>query len=144
MMRFGFASVLAVGLAVVALPAGAAEIRMVTGDTVIMGAISEDSATARDFLASLPVTLPMTRLRDREYYGSLPGQLSVDGPRQEGFANGDIGYTARSHYFAVFFDNSRDPDISELIVIGTITSDLSAFDGMNPDVAMRIERVAGP
>lgn len=117
-------------------------IRISAGQVEILGVITDNPAnpTARDFLAALPLDVPMTRLREREYYGRLPKALSSDGPRQEGFANGDIGYTAKSHYFAVFYDNSRDPEISDLIVIGRMTSDLSVFEGLAPDVTFRLER----
>ncbi|MCR6727754.1 cyclophilin-like fold protein [Agrobacterium fabrum] len=99
-----------------------------------------DTPTSRDLLAQLPATIPMSRLREREYYGRPLGPLSTEGRRREGFDNGDIGYTARSGYLAVFFDNSKDPDISDLIVIGKVTSDISDFNGLGQSVNMKIER----
>lgn len=114
------------------------DIRMVVGDTVISGQII-DNATSRSLLEKLPLTVPMVRHGDREYYGRLPEPLSTEGPKQEGFANGDIGYWAPGGYFAVFLDNTLDPDISNLIVVGSVTSELSAFNNLGQQIEMRIE-----
>ena len=114
------------------------KIRITAGDKVIMGELV-DTQTSRDLLAQLPMTLPMSRLREREYYGRPASPLSTDAAKREGFDNGDIGYTARSGYLALFFDNSKDPEISDLIVIGKVTSDLSDFDTLGQSVDMKIE-----
>ncbi|MBS1154743.1 MAG: hypothetical protein H6R07_667 [Proteobacteria bacterium] len=109
------------------------------GKTVLNGTLN-DSPTARDFLKSLPVTMKMTRWGEREYYGKVGKPLAA-GKSQNGFANGDIAYWVPGGSFAIFFDNRHNPDISDLIVIGKITSDLKAFDGMAESIDMQIERV---
>lgn len=108
------------------------------GKTVLNG-ILNDSPTARDFLKSLPVTMKMTRWGEREYYGKV-GKALAAGKTQSGFANGDIAYWVPGGSFAIFFNNQHNPDISDLIVIGKITSDLKAFDGMAETIEMQIER----
>jgi hypothetical protein len=123
-------------------PATLSNIRITAGDKVIRGWLN-DSKTSRDLLAQLPLTLSMSRLREREYYGRPASPFSTDADRQQMFDNGDIGYTARSGYFAVFFDNSKDPEISDLIVIGKITSELSDFYDLGQAVDMTIERADG-
>lgn len=115
---------------------GGAPIRIVGGRVAILGGISDDPAnpTAGAFLGALPLELRMTRLRDRECYARLPETLSSDGPRQNRFSDGDIGYPA------VFDDNHRDPHIRDLPVIGRVISASSVRDGLGLSRTPRLER----
>lgn len=115
-----------------------ARIMMTAGTTVITAEL-RDNPTTRDFVASLPVTMPMTRWGEREYYGKVGKRLSDKGPQQNGFEDGDVAYYVPGGSFAVFFNNKVNPDISHLIVMGKITSDLSVFDSLGESVEMRIE-----
>jgi len=106
---------------------------------IVLSATLNDNATARDFIAALPITLKMTRWGEREYYGKPGLKLSNNAPKRNGFDNGDVAWWPSGSSFAIFFNNKVNPDISDLIVIGKITSDLKAFDAMSETVEMRIE-----
>jgi hypothetical protein len=102
--------------------------------------------TAQDFIALLPTTIAMTRWGDREYYGKvLLTPRANEGRRQEGFANGDIGYWVPGGSFALFFDENANPGISDLIVMGTITSDLALLAGLGEtaDMVIEVDEAAG-
>lgn len=140
-MKRGLATFAAMMLA---MPAGAlaedTSITLSTPGTTIAATLN-DTPTARDFLRSLPRTMAMTRWGEREYYGKVGAPLAADGARQTGFRSGDIAYWVPGGSFAVFFDDTRDTNLSDLIVIGRVTSDLAAFATLGARVDMRIERV---
>ena len=108
------------------------------GNTLITATL-DDSTTSRDFVKSLPLTISMKRWGDREYYGKLREPLSDQGRKQNGFANGDVAYWVPGGSFAIFFDDKVNPDISNLIVFGKISSDLKVFDTLGESLEMRIE-----
>ncbi|MBT3069152.1 cyclophilin-like fold protein [Rhodoferax sp. U11-2br] len=108
------------------------------GNTVFNATLN-NNATARDFIAALPITLTMTRWGDREYYGKPGLKLSDQSPKRNDFDNGDIAWWPSGGSFAIFFNNKVNPDISDLIVIGKISSDLKLFDTLGEVVEMRIE-----
>lgn len=115
----------------------ATQITMTVGNTVIAATL-DDSATTRDFVKSLPVTMKMTRWGNREYYGKVANRLSEDAQKRNRFANGDVAYWAPGGSFAVFFNDTGNTSISDLIVMGKVTSDLKAFDALEDSVDMRI------
>lgn len=116
----------------------ATPITIQAGNTVITATL-DDSSTAQDFIRSLPVTMSMKRWGDREYYGKVRERLSDQGRKQNGFANGDVAYWAPGGSFAIFFNDKVNPDISDLIVFGKISSDLALFDSMAESLDMRID-----
>ncbi len=117
-----------------------ARIAMTTGTSVITADL-HDNPTTRDFVASLPVTMPMTRRGEREYYGKAGKRLSDKGRQQNGLEDGDVAYYVPGASFAVFFNNKVNPDISQLIVMGKVTSDLSVFESLDESLTVRIELV---
>jgi hypothetical protein len=119
-----------------------ANIRIRAGDIMITAELA-DNATSRDFLARLPMTVTMTRSGEREYHGRPDTPISVDGPKQGRFDNGDLGYWAPGGYLAIFLDNTVKPEITDLIVMGKVTSDLASIKRLGPLVDISIER-AGP
>lgn len=116
-------------------------IRIKAGDTIIMAALV-DHATSRDFLKRLPMTIRMTRAGEREYYGRPDMPISVDGPKQASFGNGEFGYWAPGGYLAIFLDTTVGPPINDWIVIGKVTSDLAEIRRLGPSVEMTIEHRA--
>ena len=105
----------------------------------LITATLDDSPTAKDLVKSLPLTISMKRWGDREYYGKLREPLSDQGRKQSGFENGDVAYWVPGGSFAIFFDDKVNPDISNLIVFGKISSDLKVFDTLGESLEMRIE-----
>ena len=117
-----------------------ARIAMTTGTAVITADL-HDNPTTRDFVASLPVTMSMTRWGEREYYGKVGKRLSDKGRQRNGFEDGDVAYYVPGGSFAVFFNNKVNPDIAHLIVMGKVTSDLSVFESLGESLTVRIELV---
>lgn len=118
------------------------DIRISVGETAIEVELA-DNATSRDFLRQLPLTVHMTRSGEREYHGRPDAPISVDGPKQTRFENGDLGYWAPGGYLAIFLDKNVKPEIKDLIVMGQVTSNLSAIKRMGPSVVMTFTPV-GP
>lgn len=100
-----------------------AHITMITGDTIVTATLNNNQ-TFQDFVKSLPVTTKMTRWEERKYYGRAPTALSSEGQRQSGFSNGDVAYWVPGGSFALFFNENRNQNISDLIIMGKITSSL--------------------
>ncbi len=71
--------------------------------------------------------MKMTRWGDREYYGKVAKPLSGNAPRRNAFKNGDVAFLVPGGSFAVFFDDTGNTGVSDLIVMGTVTSDPRAF-----------------
>jgi len=105
----------------------------------IITATLNDSRTAQDFIKTLPRSMKMTRWGDREFYGKVGTRLFDAGARQKGFADGDISYWATGGSFAIFYDSSKDQNISDLIVIGKISSDVGVFKSLEDQLDMQIE-----
>ena len=109
------------------------EITITIGSTVV-NAVLNDTAAAREFVQSLPVTVSMTRMGEHEYYSALPAPLSEEGNTlQTGYEVGDLAFWTPGDLFALYFDEpQREPE--GLMILGHITSDLSVFDSMgNPE-----------
>ena len=121
------------------LTADAATAITIKAGNAAIAATLDDSPTAQDFVKSLPLTISMKRWGDREYYGKVREPLSDRGRKQNGFANGDVAYWPRGGSFAIFFNNKVNPDISDLIVFGKISTDLKVFDAMDESLDMRID-----
>lgn len=104
----------------------------------------DDSVTARDFIKTLPRTLPMKRWGGREFYGKPGAQLRVAGPTQHGFTNGDIGYWVPGGSFAIFYDDRQSQDIDDLIVIGKVSAGLEWFRRFDDTIELSIELADSP
>lgn len=118
-------------------PPGTSIILRVGGKTIT--ATLNDSRTAQDFIKTLPRSMKMTRWGDREFYGKVGTRLFDAGARQKGFTDGDISYWATGGSFAIFYDSSKDQNISDLIVIGKINSDVGVFKSLEDQLDMQIE-----
>lgn len=113
------------------------EITLTFGDTVVTAQM-DNSETTRAFLDRLPLTISMNRYADREYYASIP-ELPENEEEIPDFENGDITYYTAGKSLAIFFGNEGNSSQSDLIRMGRITTDLSAFDGMPDAVTVTIE-----
>lgn len=105
----------------------------------------DDSATAGDFLKTLPRTISMKRWGKREFYGKTGVPLRVEGPTQSGFSDGDITYWVPGGSFAIFYDRRHNPDISDLVVFGKVSAGLESFSRFSDSIELGIEVVGvGP
>lgn len=112
-------------------------ITMTFGDTVVT-AVLDDSKTSKAFLERLPLTIDMNRYSDREYYAAIP-QLPENGEEIPDYENGDVTYYTSGKSLAIFFGNAENSNQGDLIRMGKIISDLSAFDSISESVSVTIE-----
>ena len=103
-------------------------IEITIGDQTF-GATLQDSPTARDLLAQLPVTVEMTDHGGVEKTGPLPGPLSLEGQPEGADPDvGDLGYYAPGNDLVLYYgDQSYFPGI---VVLGRM-------DGTPPSASRR-------
>ena len=98
-----------------------------------------NTPAAQEFARSLPLTVSMTRMGEHEYYGALENPLSESGNAlQTGYTVGDLAFWTTGDLFALYFDEPETPP-QGLIILGHITSDLSAFQYTSNRESVRIE-----
>ena len=104
-------------------------------------AILVDSATARDFVSLMPMTLTMNDLFKREKFGHLPRALSGDGEGARTYEVGDVVYWPPGPDVAVFYrhDGQRIP-APGITVLARIDSGVEAFSAPGP-LRVTIERL---
>lgn len=100
-------------------------------------ALLNNSAAARDFVASLPVTIPAARIGGIEYMVELPTALTETGPFYRSVEAGDIVYWNPRNSVTVIY--APTSPVSELTKLGEVTSDLNAFRDLPTNVEMRFE-----
>lgn len=110
--------------------AGATPITITIDGTAIAATLN-DSDAARDFIESMPVTVPSIRNAGIEYFGAVASRLTETGPFYDDVRPGDIVYYAPKDEVALIFKPTSSP--GQLTKIGEITSDLSIFDGLPED-----------
>ena len=110
--------------------AGATPITITIDGTTIAATLN-DSDAARDFIESMPVTVPSILSAGIEYFGAVASPLTETGPFYDDVRPGDIVYYAPKDEVALIFKPTSSP--GQLTKIGDITSDLSIFDGLPED-----------
>ena len=113
-------------------------IRMTMAGQIITASL-EESDSARDFFAMLPLTLPLEDYAETEKIAYLPGKLTTQtAPEGIDPQVGDIAYYAPWGNLAIYY---RDFGYSSgLIRLGRITSDLDALTAQ-PSGTLTIEAV---
>lgn len=105
---------------------GAMKISINTGEKVITATL-RDSATTRDFVAMLPMTLTLEDYAETEKISYLPRKLSTEGaPAGSEPAVGDIAYYAPWGNLAIFYKSFRYS--SGLVPLGNIDSGWEALN----------------
>lgn len=97
--------------------------------------------TAQDLLALLPLTLSVTKWGDIEYYGRLDEPLSTNSPLTDEFTSGDVMYDPSTQNLALFYDTKTGAEITDFINIGTIVSDLALFDEFDNNEELTITEI---
>ena len=111
----------------------------ITFDDVQLSARLNDTATAHDLAAQLPLTLTYRDLNDVEKFAQLPRKLSLDGvPEGADPEIGDIGYWAPDgalvfYYGDVGFWNG-------IVRIGRFDGALNAVERHRDDFRVVVER----
>jgi hypothetical protein len=109
-------------------------ITITAGDRTF-SAVLNDSDAARDFAASLPVTIPASRVGGIDYMVELPAPLTETGPSYRTVEAGDIVYWNPRNSVTVIY--APTSPVSELTKLGTVTSDLNAFKELPATVDLR-------
>jgi hypothetical protein len=114
------------------------KIRMTMAGKIITASL-EESDSARDFFAMLPLTLPLEDYAETEKIAYLPGKLTTQtAPEGIDPQVGDIAYYAPWGNLAIYY---RDFGYSSgLIRLGRITSGLDALTAQ-PSGTLTIEAV---
>lgn len=95
-----------------------------------------DNAASKTLAALLPLTIEMRDHLRQEKTGQLPSALP-DLPREQGFSTGMLGVWS-SRNFVIYYRTGQVP-LPGIIVLGTVTGDVSIFDRPGP-VTVRVER----
>ncbi|MFE0249835.1 cyclophilin-like fold protein [Streptomyces sp. NPDC059010] len=83
-----------------------------------------DSATARDFAALLPLTLNLSDFHQTEKIADLPSRLSTSGAPDTAEAKpGDLAYYAPWGNLALFYRGSGSSDTG-LVILGRVNGDI--------------------
>jgi hypothetical protein len=103
-----------------------------------VAATLNDSATARDFAAQLPLTLSLRDFHQAEKIADLPRKLSISGaPEGADPAVGDLAYYAPWNQLAIYYRDA--PYATGLVVLGHMadggTEQLATADEITIDVA---------
>ena len=117
---------LAPATAAVAQDANTMKIRFTMDGKELASATLADNATARDFVASLPMTLTLEDYAATEKISYLPRKLSTTGaPRGSTPSAGDIAYYAPWGNLAIFHKDFRYS--KGLVLLGRLDSGIEAL-----------------
>jgi hypothetical protein len=119
--------------------AGGTPIRIKFGDTEITARL-DDSATARDLAAQLPLTLTFRDHNRVEKTAPLPRKLSLEGaPDGHDPVAREIGYWAPDGDFVLYYDSDA-PFFNGIIRIGEFQGETGALGSQSEDFSATIER----
>jgi hypothetical protein len=120
-------------------PAQGTPVRITVGDTQLSAQL-DDSATARDLAAQLPLTLTFRDHNNVEKTAPLPRTLSVDGaPEGHDPAGGEIGYWAPDGDLVFYYDSDA-PYYNGIVRIGRFDGDANAIARQHEDFSATIDR----
>ncbi|MDE5781452.1 MAG: Ig-like domain-containing protein [Lachnospiraceae bacterium] len=106
-------------------------IKITVGSNVLDGVIY-DTALAEEFKEQFPLTVSMSGYGGREYYGGLNFTPKTIESGKLNFENGDITYCRTNNTMAIFYDKTKQPNLTmEVVSIGKVTSDLKVFESLN-------------
>lgn len=108
-----------------------------TGGGRTFKAILNDSQVSKDFIETLPATLPWYRNSDIEYITELDAPLTETGPFYTDVQPGDLVYYNPMDSITVIYEETSS--VPTLTKMGEVTSDLSAFRDLADDVDLRVE-----
>ena len=115
-----------------------APIRITVGDTELTARLN-DTATARDLAAQLPLTLTFRDHNGVEKTAPLPRELSLDGASTgHDPAIGHIGYWAPDSDLVLYYDDA--PAFEGIVRIGVINGDVEAVKRRSGDFDATVER----
>ncbi|MCQ0988789.1 cyclophilin-like fold protein [Jiella marina] len=113
------------------------KIQLVVGDTILPATL-DDSPSARDFAALLPLELDLKDYASTEKVSDLPRRLSIEGaPKSYTPEAGDITYYAPWGNLAIFYRSFQNS--AGLVRLGSFDGDIDALMKSQP-FSVRIEQ----
>ncbi|MEU5655084.1 cyclophilin-like fold protein [Streptomyces sp. NPDC047737] len=111
------------------------------GDATTQATLT-DNATSRALAATLPVTVEMSDMLERELYGSLAEPLPTAArDRQTDYQSGQLVYWPPGPGLAVYYKHAGPPvPTPGMVVLGTIDDGLDAFTGHDGTAEVTIDR----
>ncbi|MGH2953743.1 MAG: cyclophilin-like fold protein [Solirubrobacterales bacterium] len=114
-------------------------IRIAFDDTELTARL-DDTATARDLAAQLPLTLTFRDHNGVEKTAPLPRELSLEGaPEGHDPAARDIGYWAPDGDLVFYYDSAA-PYFDGIVRIGEFEGEMDAIERQSEDFSATIER----
>jgi hypothetical protein len=113
-------------------PGHATIVRFTSGDTLVDVTITDDSATIRDFLSLLPLTLQLEEFNGREKIGNLPRRLDTAGSPGSDPEDGDLIYYAPWGNVGFYYNAAGIGHDDNVIHLGTFSAtaeQLAALEG---------------
>lgn len=109
-------------------------------DTVLHG-MWDTTPLAQEIKVHLPMEVDLVGWHGCEFYGQLTSQPQALGERQRTFEEGDVTYCPQNNSIAIFYDKSREPDLTmDVIVIGHVdTADLPKLHALGEKATMLFE-----
>jgi len=108
------------------------------GNAEITGRL-DDTPTAQDLAAQLPLTLTFRDHNGVEKTAPLPSELSLEGaPDAHDPVAGDIGYWAPDADLVFYYD-SNAPSFSGIVRIGEVESGIEAIEDQGDDFRATVE-----
>lgn len=109
-------------------------------DTVLYGTW-DAMPLAQEIKGHLPFEVHLVNWHGREFYGSLGWKPKGTGESHRTFEEGDVTYCPQNNSIAIFYDKSREPDLTmDVIVIGHIDAvDLSKLHALGERATILFE-----
>ncbi len=102
------------------------KLKITVGENVLFADLY-NNATAKSFVAKLPLTLPMQDLYDREMVYRFEDALPANEARTSGYEVGDISYWTPRHSFVIFYKQNGEV-ISNLQKVGRVQAGVELFE----------------
>lgn len=118
-------------------------LRFSRGGTSIDVRLTSDHAATRALVASLPISLDLTDLSDREKIGYLPQELPTDGVPGSDPEDGDLIYFTPWGNLGFYYDASGIGFDERVIRLGTFSADRPTLDALEGD-GVRVELLRSP
>lgn len=114
----------------------AGRIKITVADKVVTGTL-DNSPSAKELAAMLPLSLSMSDLFGREKYAGLPKSIS----EKSHYEVGDIAYWAPGKSFVIFYRHDGTAADSGISIIGKIDSGVEIFNNGRKPVNVKIELI---
>lgn len=113
----------------------------VQGTETVLHGTWERTSLAGEIHGHTPMEMRLVNWHGREFYGSLGWQPKGTGEGHRTFEEGDVTYCPQNNSIAIFYDKSREPDLTmDVIVIGHIDAeDIGKLHALGGEITVLLE-----